>query len=163
MWVLTTCILLHSRVGLLQGVRGRGTLRCRGAKGQRSVMPPQASPSPTTPMEMALWLHCPSQALWCQPWGRSSECLPCWGSPFSSPGPLVGWRLPPLAGGCSLQLAWGGGRQMLYAEGWEGLGRRCQSLAMRGLVGTHEGPGPGEGLWKVGERLSGGWSHPHCP
>lgn len=30
--ILTTCILLHSGVGLLQGVRGGGTLRCKGAK-----------------------------------------------------------------------------------------------------------------------------------
>lgn len=31
--ILTTCILLHSGVGLLQGVRGGGALRCRGTKG----------------------------------------------------------------------------------------------------------------------------------
>lgn len=30
--ILTTCVLLHSSVGLLQGVRGGGALRCRGAK-----------------------------------------------------------------------------------------------------------------------------------
>lgn len=48
-WILTTCILLHSSVGLLQGVRGCGALRCRGAKGQRSAMPAQTSSTPATP------------------------------------------------------------------------------------------------------------------
>lgn len=57
-WILTTCILLHSGVGLLQGVRGRGALRCRRAKGQRSAMPAQTSPSPATPLEMLLQPHC---------------------------------------------------------------------------------------------------------
>lgn len=32
MRILTTCVLLHSSVGLLQGVRRGGALRCRGAK-----------------------------------------------------------------------------------------------------------------------------------
>lgn len=57
-WILTTCILLHSGVGLLQGVRGCGALCCRGAKGQRSAMPAQTSPSPATPLDMLLRPHC---------------------------------------------------------------------------------------------------------
>ena len=57
-WILTTCILLHSGVGLLQGVRGRGALRCRGAKGQRSATPAQISPSPAMPLEVLLGPHC---------------------------------------------------------------------------------------------------------
>lgn len=47
--VLTTCILLHSSVGLLQGVRGGGALRCRGAKGAEVSHAHQTSLSPTMP------------------------------------------------------------------------------------------------------------------
>lgn len=47
--VLTTCILLHSSVGLLQGVRGGGALRCRGAKGAEVSHAHRTSLSPTMP------------------------------------------------------------------------------------------------------------------
>lgn len=126
-------------------------------------------PSPSQPLPhhihgddtvaaFALPKHCGA----CPGAGRLS-CLPCWGSPFSSPGLSVRWRVPPWMGAAAC--SWPGvGEDRCFKQkagkGWE---EDASSLAMRGSVGTHEGPGPGEGLWKVGERLSGGWSHPQCP
>lgn len=45
-WILTSCILLHSSVGLLQGVGCGGALCCKKAREQRSVMLTQTSPCP---------------------------------------------------------------------------------------------------------------------
>lgn len=89
----------------------------------------------------------PSQALWVLAWGRSSECLPCWGSPFSSPGLLVG--CPPSLGDAACNWpGMGGGRcfKQKAGKGWE---EAARSLAMRVLVGTHEGSGPGEAVRRL--------------
>lgn len=92
-WILTTCILLHSGVGLLQGVRGGGALRCRGAKGAEvSDAYPNQLLSHHTPGDEAV-AALPPQPLWSLSWGRASEAGTLKGdSPFLSLGPLVGWK-----------------------------------------------------------------------
>lgn len=131
-WILTTCILLHSGVGLLQGVRGRGALRCRGAKGQRSAMPAQISPSPPCPWRCC-WGHTAFPATVSLSWGRTSETgsLNGWKGAALSPawGPQEGGGLLPLVGGCRLPL-WGAA---------EGLGGSCRRLGRAGKETTERG------------------------
>lgn len=86
MWILTTCILLHSSVGLLQGVRGGGALRCRGAKGAEvsDARPNQPLPHHARGDDTVVT----SPPLWCLSRGRSSETgtLSAW--------TLLGFPLP---------------------------------------------------------------------
>lgn len=69
--ILTTCILLHSGVGLLQGVRGGGALCCRGAKGQKSVVYTQYT---LAPPRANTWLHSSFQALQPRYLRQGPEC-----------------------------------------------------------------------------------------